>query len=135
MHPSGKAKVKWDLMVAVLILYSTLSVPFRIGFEETASLFWAVVDAIVDVTFTLDIIVSFRTAFVDEVILFFLFSTFLFCTFCVAEWTGGIQKSCPNAQTSGRRLFLAAAGLGSSQFVLTRAGGLKVVTTFESNIL
>ncbi|CAN0166595.1 unnamed protein product, partial [Hapterophycus canaliculatus] len=70
VHPNGKVKVKWDLMVAVLILYSTISVPFRIGFEETASLFWTVVDAIVDVAFTLDIILSFRTAFVDEVMLF-----------------------------------------------------------------
>lgn len=67
MHPYGKAKVKWDLMVAVLIVYSTLAVPFRIGFEETAGLFGAVVDSVVDVGFTLDIALSFRTAFVDEV--------------------------------------------------------------------
>lgn len=67
MHPHGKAKVKWDLMVAVLIVYSTLSVPFRIGFEEAAGLFGTLVDAVVDVGFVLDIVLSFRTAFVDEV--------------------------------------------------------------------
>lgn len=67
VHPYGKVKVKWDLMVAVLIVYSTLSVPFRIGFEETAGLFGMVVDAVVDVGFTLDIALSFRTAFLDEV--------------------------------------------------------------------
>lgn len=59
--------MKWDLMVAVLIVYSTLSVPFRIGFEETAGLFGTLVDTVVDIGFTLDIALSFRTAFVDEV--------------------------------------------------------------------
>lgn len=67
MHPYGKEKVKWDLMVAVMIVYSTLSVPFRIGFEETAGLFGTVVDTMVDIGFMLDIVLSFRTAFVDEV--------------------------------------------------------------------
>lgn len=50
-----------------MIVYSTLSVPFRIGFEETAGVFGTVVDTVVDIAFTLDIVLSFRTAFVDEV--------------------------------------------------------------------
>lgn len=67
VHPHGKAKVKWDLMVAVLIVYSTVSVPFRIGFEAGAGVLGTIVDTVVDVGFMLDIILSFRTAFVDEV--------------------------------------------------------------------
>ena len=67
VHPNAKKKVKWDLLVAVLIAYSTVSVPFRIGFEETAGVFGTVVDIVVDVVFALDIVTSFRTAYVDEV--------------------------------------------------------------------
>lgn len=67
MHPYAQPKIKWDLMVAVLIVYSTLSVPFRIGFEEEAGVFGTIVDTVVDVGFTLDIVLSFRTAFIDEV--------------------------------------------------------------------
>lgn len=67
MHPHAKAKVRWDLMMAVMIFYSTLTVPFRIGFEETAGVFGTVVDVVVDIGFVLDIVLSFRTAFLDEV--------------------------------------------------------------------
>ena len=67
MHALAPGKVKWDLMVAVLIVYSTLIVPFRIGFDQTASELGAVVDVLVDVVFAIDIVASFRTAFVDEV--------------------------------------------------------------------
>ncbi len=68
MHPHAKAKVKWDLMVAGLIVYSTLIVPFRIGFGETPGWFGTLVDTIVDIGFALDIALSFRTACFDEVI-------------------------------------------------------------------
>lgn len=67
VHPHSKAKVRWDLMVAVMIFYSTLLVPFRIGFEEMAGVFGVLVDVVVDIGFALDIALSFRTAFVDEV--------------------------------------------------------------------
>lgn len=67
LHPHSQRKIKWDLLVAVLIVYSTLSVPFRIGFEHAAGTAESVVDGMVDVAFMLDIVASFRTAFVDEV--------------------------------------------------------------------
>lgn len=73
VHPHAQKKVMWDLMMAVLIVYSTLSVPFRIGFDQTAGLFGTIVDTVVDVAFTLDIVASFRTAFVDEVSLHVVF--------------------------------------------------------------
>lgn len=67
MHPHAQKKVKWDLMVAVMIVYSTLSVPFRIGFDQPVGLFGTVIDTIVDIAFAMDIVISFRTAFTDEV--------------------------------------------------------------------
>lgn len=67
LHPHSQKKIKWDLLVAALIVYSTLSVPFRIGFERTAGVIEGIIDAVVDVAFLMDIVASFRTAFVDEV--------------------------------------------------------------------
>lgn len=67
MHAHAPHKVKWDLIVAVLIVYSTLIVPFRIGFDRTASALETAMDAVVDIVFAADIAASFRTAFVDEV--------------------------------------------------------------------
>ncbi|CAM9187432.1 unnamed protein product [Discosporangium mesarthrocarpum] len=66
VHPHSQWKIQWDLFVAVLIVYSTLTVPFRIGFDQTAGFFESVLDNLVDVAFVIDIITNFRTAMVDE---------------------------------------------------------------------
>lgn len=67
VHPHAQKKVKWDLLVAALIIYSTLSVPFRIGFDQAVGLLGTITDYFVDIVFLFDIIFSFRTAFIDEV--------------------------------------------------------------------
>ncbi|CAM9556910.1 unnamed protein product, partial [Choristocarpus tenellus] len=66
IHPYAQRKIKWDLMIAVLIVYSTLTVPFRIGFDQEAGLFGTIIDIVVDVAFFLDIVTNFRTAIIDE---------------------------------------------------------------------
>lgn len=66
VHPAAKWKVFWDLFIGALIVYSVVSVPFRIGFDYEArqgSGFW-VFDWFVDCSFMLDMIVAFRTAYV-----------------------------------------------------------------------
>lgn len=67
VHPHAQKKIQWDLLVAVLIVYSTLSVPFRIGFDQTVGVLGSIIDYVVDIAFLIDIIISFRTAFADEV--------------------------------------------------------------------
>lgn len=61
---SSRRQVVWDLIVAVLIVYGCISIPLRIGFDLGTGIGQIVVDAVVDVVFVLDMILSFRTAFV-----------------------------------------------------------------------
>merc|ERR1711871_386083 len=64
--PSAPNKVKWDLWLAFLILYSVMTVPYRLGFNDPApemSFFWWF-DWVVDVFFVLDMCAAFRTAYV-----------------------------------------------------------------------
>lgn len=65
IHPQAQNKVLWDLYVAALIVYSTLTVPFRIGFNEEATGAMFVFDLIVDLSFATDMVLAFRTAYFD----------------------------------------------------------------------
>lgn len=62
VHPHAQKNVQWDLLVAVLIVYSTLSVPFRIRFDQTVGLLGSITYFVVDLAFLVDIINSFRTS-------------------------------------------------------------------------
>jgi hypothetical protein len=66
VHPSNPWKIKFDIVVGILIIYSVLAVPFRLGFrvEDNESLFWS--DVVIDSLFGVDIIATFRTAFYDD---------------------------------------------------------------------
>ncbi len=57
----------WDLIIGLLILYSTLTVPFQIGFEIQPDTALDFINLGIDFCFIGDILVSFRTAFFDEV--------------------------------------------------------------------
>ena len=58
----------WDMFIGGIILYSVIIVPYRIGFDDTprpwSLLDWS--DIIIDFLFFLDIILTFRTAYVDN---------------------------------------------------------------------
>jgi hypothetical protein len=64
-HPEQDSKTKWDLFVAVLIIYSTISVPFRICFDADAEGFAFVLDVFVDLCFLVDIIFNFRCGYIN----------------------------------------------------------------------
>lgn len=66
IHPDHKVKIAWDIWMSLIILYSVIIVPYRIGFEEDATGFFLVFDYIVDAVFGIDIIISFFTAYYDS---------------------------------------------------------------------
>lgn len=63
VDPRARGKLTWDVGVAVLILYSVLTIPFRIGYEIDAEGIVLAFDYVVDVMFAVDMVVNFRTAF------------------------------------------------------------------------
>lgn len=82
VDPEHKYKVRWDLFVGALILYSCVVIPFRIAFDDSGASIGSaqtqhsgapqestaaidIVDIAVDVMFGLDIIVNFFTAYSD----------------------------------------------------------------------
>lgn len=63
--PDSVFSAVWDLMQVILLLYVSVTVPLRAGFELTVELwtfafFW---DLLIDLFFVVDIFLNFRTAF------------------------------------------------------------------------
>ncbi len=54
------------MLIGLIILYSLIIIPFRIGFQVNPTFGERIFDIIVDLLFFLDIIVAFNTAYVDE---------------------------------------------------------------------
>jgi len=65
-HPNHPHKTRWDMSLAAMIVYSVIMIPFRIAFDWEAAGFWYALDAIVDIFFGLDILVTFRTGYLDQ---------------------------------------------------------------------
>jgi hypothetical protein len=55
----------WDFIVGVLIIYSVVIIPYRIGFNQSGSKSSGVFESIIDVFFFVDILINFNTA-VDD---------------------------------------------------------------------
>jgi len=66
IDPANANKVRWDICVGGLILCSVISIPFYIGFDMKPKGFMHALDSLSNVFFWSDILVNFRTAFVDS---------------------------------------------------------------------
>ena len=68
VHPNSPFRSVWDMGLAMLVIYSIVVVPLRIGFEiESASdsaIFWFEVS--IDFTFIIDIVINCRTAYITS---------------------------------------------------------------------
>ena len=66
--PNSLLRKRWDIMQVFLLCYVALVVPYRIGFSDDAEIssFWFWFDVLVDLYFLCDIILSFRTGYVDS---------------------------------------------------------------------
>lgn len=58
-------KKRWDILICCFVLYNAFSIPFELAFqnnmEMTDGINWAV-----DAFFIIDILVGFRTSFIDK---------------------------------------------------------------------
>ena len=55
-------KVKWDVWVIFILFTVALTLPYQIGFIEKPGTSWQVFNYLVDVTFLIDMVLTFFTA-------------------------------------------------------------------------
>eukprot|EP00899_Mesostigma_viride_P021071 jgi/Mesvir1/28966/Mv17741-RA.2 len=69
LDPRGVFRLYWDLIMAILIVYIALVVPFRTAFIHWRYMPWSatfIVELIMDIFFWLDILLNFHTPYLDE---------------------------------------------------------------------
>ena len=66
LMPQSRFRLWWDSIACALISFIALVLPFRTAFITEWSLFWAVVDFIIDLFFIIDIFINFRTMYVKN---------------------------------------------------------------------
>ena len=61
-------KIMWDIMISVMVLYSVMAIPYRVGFRVQNPIggAWFISDMILDCTFFIDLLLRCNTAIVDD---------------------------------------------------------------------
>lgn len=63
LTPDHKAKTGWDIFLAIMVIYTAIMVPYRIGFNDPPDGAMEGWEMFVNVIFMADILVTFRTAY------------------------------------------------------------------------
>jgi len=66
IHPSGIFRRYWAVMMLILILTTAIEVPLVIGFAVNDNSWITAFEAVIDVLFAVDMIVSFRTGYLSD---------------------------------------------------------------------
>jgi hypothetical protein len=64
IHPKGFFKIYWDFLLAIIIVYSMLTIPMELAFDKFPSVNEA--NYTVDVIFFVDILISLNTAYFSD---------------------------------------------------------------------
>ncbi|CAG9318440.1 unnamed protein product [Blepharisma stoltei] len=62
-HPESMFRMGWDFLAMLLIIYISISVPFRICFDVAISGWWGYFEFLIAIIFMIDIAFSFNTGF------------------------------------------------------------------------
>jgi hypothetical protein len=66
-HPNKGFKLRWDLVIIILSVYNAIVLPLQFSLPTSFAdhLFFIIGDQIIDILFILDIIINFRTIYID----------------------------------------------------------------------
>lgn len=66
IHPKSKLRALWDVLILLLVVYIAIEYPLRYILNYTPNKYLKAMDIITTVIFCLDIIVQFRTSYIDR---------------------------------------------------------------------
>ena len=66
VHPESSLRMCWDIVTAVFVLVLVWLVPFYVGFDTWSSPTMSTFSRVMDVWFLLDLVLNFRTGYVDH---------------------------------------------------------------------
>lgn len=66
VYPDQIIKTYWDILFFIILVFTCISMPYRIAFVETDTFSWEILNAIIDVFFGIDIILTFNSAYYND---------------------------------------------------------------------
>ena len=63
----NKMRIRWDLVIMFLAIWNCINVPYSLAFDpdnDDSTLF--VLNVIIDTLFAMDIVINFRTSYINE---------------------------------------------------------------------
>lgn len=63
IYPNNELKSYWDGLITLVLLFSCMTTPYRIAFTESDTPTWKIINAVIDSSFAVDIVLSFMTAY------------------------------------------------------------------------
>ena len=66
IHPQSPYKTVWNIIVLFMIIFISITVPYRIPFEDNTPPEWLYMDLVIDFLFIFDISLNFFTAIEDD---------------------------------------------------------------------
>jgi len=60
--PTNKWKLRWNVLVSILLVWTALLVPIKVSFFDESSVLSVVTDCMIDACFITDIVLTFFTA-------------------------------------------------------------------------
>eukprot|EP01084_Bolivina_argentea_P012318 23084_1 len=66
--PFGQVILMWNAFLCIILLYSIVEIPYHVAFEirGSATSFVAIFGAFIDICLLMDIVINFRTAYIDK---------------------------------------------------------------------
>ena len=64
--PDDPFKKKWDLIIALMLIFSAVVSPYRIAFVDVDTREWTAIETIIDCIFGVDLILNFFFAYYDD---------------------------------------------------------------------
>ena len=64
-YPEDQRKANWDLYVTIILIFTCLSTPYLISFENDSK-DWKIINYLIDGCFLIDIFFNFNQAYYDD---------------------------------------------------------------------
>jgi hypothetical protein len=62
-YPEDPMLEKWNFLITVVLLFTSIVTPARLAFVEKDSDLWIGINMVIDILFTIDILVVFNSAY------------------------------------------------------------------------
>lgn len=66
INPSNKWKQRWDFYIMFCMVAACILTPLQLAFVEEDTIEWIIMSAAIDVSFFIDIVLTFFSAYVEE---------------------------------------------------------------------